>query len=142
MPCKKNGRLLFQMGGHGNARDIVAVMDQLIQDRWSRYFEDFTFPYGFYTVEAYTRWLDAAGFKSRRVELIPKDMQHRDAEALAGWIRTTWLPYLEKIPAERREEFIDAVVEEYTGRHPADANGIIHVAMVRLEVAAVKTNAS
>lgn len=135
-----DARLLFQMGGHGNANDVVAVLDRLIRDRWHRYFKKFTFPYGFYRVEEYTRWLEATGFEPRRVELIPKDMRHHGLNALAGWIRTTWLPYLECLPSAHREEFIDAVVKNYTRRHPPDADGIIHVAMVRLEVEAVKAN--
>jgi trans-aconitate methyltransferase len=135
---KKGGRMLLQMGGSGNARDVVSVMDRLIHSKCGQHFKQFTFPYGFYGVQDYTGWLVKAGFSHLRVELIPKDMQHQDRHALAGWIRSTWLPYLERIPDRQTEPFITAVVDEYLNRHPPDDQGIIHVAMVRLEVEAVK----
>jgi len=33
--------------------------------------------------EEYQPWLDAAGFKTKRLELIPKDMTHQGKEGLA-----------------------------------------------------------
>jgi trans-aconitate methyltransferase len=59
-------------------------------------------------------------------------------EPLRGWVRTTWLPYLERVPPERRSEFVDELVTRYVGRHPPDAEGCVHVAMVRLEAELVK----
>jgi trans-aconitate methyltransferase len=53
-------------------------------------------------------------------------------------LRTAWLPYVQRVPADLREEFIAAVAERYTTRHPLDADGKVHVRMVRLEIAAVK----
>lgn len=135
---KKGGRMLLQMGGSGNARDVVSIIDLLIRNQWAPHFNDFTFPYGFYGVQEYSGWLEQAGLNPLRVELFPKDMQHRDRHQLAGWIRSTWLPYLERIPDRETEPFIAAVVEEYLNHHPPDDQGIIHVAMVRLEVEAVK----
>ncbi len=45
---KKGGRLLFQMGGRGNARNGAEVLDRLISGTWATYFHDFEFSYGFY----------------------------------------------------------------------------------------------
>jgi trans-aconitate 2-methyltransferase len=133
------GRLLFQMGGKGNAAEIIAVLDQIrSRDEWKGWFRDFVFPYGFYTPEKYAQLLNEVGLHERRAELLPKDMQHQGREQLAGWIRTTWLPYLERVPAERRAEFIETIVETYLVDFPPDAQGIIHVKMVRLEVEAQK----
>jgi trans-aconitate 2-methyltransferase len=133
------GRVLLQMGGRGNAAEIIAVLDAIrAQAEWRAWFADFRFPYGFYDPQAYASWLREAGLSARRVELLPKDMQHNGREGLAGWIRTTWLPYLERIPAERREEFIAAICTGYLAGHPADEHGVIHVKMVRLEVEAEK----
>ena len=39
----------------------------------------------------------------------------------------------------QREEFIAAVTQRYLAKHPADAEGKVHVRMVRLEIDAVKT---
>ena len=135
---KSNGRLLFQMGGKGNAKQVVATLDAMIGDEWSTFFSDFTFPYGFYGPAQYSQWLTEAGLKPLRVELFKKDMQHKGRDGFAGWIRTTWLPYLERIPQTSKEAFIDALVDTYIQKHPIDDAGIIHVVMVRLEVEAEK----
>jgi trans-aconitate methyltransferase len=136
---KKGGHLLFQMGGRGNAREIVRVLDGLMKTtEWSPFFSNFTFPYGFYGVDEYKRWIAAAGLKIRRVELIPKDMQHKGKDGFAGWIRSTWFPYLSRVPEQMKAEFIEAILDAYLVGHPPDEAGLVHVDMVRLEVEAVK----
>ena len=133
------GRALLQMGGRGNATDVVAVLDKLTQaPEWCGYFKEYTFPYGFYGPEEYRGWLPKAGLQARRVELIPKDMVHQGREGLAGWIRTTWLPYTQRVPDEKREAFVAQLVDKYLKRHPIDEQGLVHVRMVRLEVEAIK----
>ncbi len=136
---KPGGRLLFQMGGRGNAAEAIAILDRLIaQPVWTSYFQGFPFPYGFYGPEEYVEWLREAGLTPVRVELLPKDMQHAGRDGLAGWIRTTWMGHTSRVPPERREAFVDQLVDEYLHKHPADAQGIVHVKMARLEVEAYR----
>lgn len=136
---RPGGRMLAQMGGEGNAADMVSAVERVrARHQWREYFTDFTFPYGFYGPKQYEEWLAEANLIPTRLELIPKDMRHEGYEGLAGWLRTTWLPYVNKIPPENRDAFIDEVVERYTTVHPADEAGVIHVAMIRLEVEASK----
>jgi trans-aconitate 2-methyltransferase len=131
------GRVLLQMGGRGNASAVVEAMHATIAGAdWRAYFNGFAFPYGFHGPEEYRAWLEAAGLRPLGVELLEKDMAQAGREGLAGWMRTTWLPYLERVPATRREALIDAVIAHYVARHPPDASGQIHVAMARLEVEA------
>jgi hypothetical protein len=42
------------------------------------------------------------------------------------------------VPENLREEFIAAVTQRYVAKHPPDAEGKVHVRMVRLEIDAVK----
>lgn len=136
---KPGGKLLLQMGGKGNAGDILSVLEELqATPRWQAYFADFAFPYGFYDSDEYAGLLQDAGFTIKRVALFPKDMVQAGKSGLAGWIRTTWLPYTERVPAAHRDEFIEAITTRYLERVPLDANGDAHVAMVRLEVEAQK----
>ena len=136
---KPDGKLLFQMGGKGNACGTLAVLDELMaEDRWSRFFEGFMFPYGFYATDEYEVWLREARLKPERVELLQKDMKLLGKEGLAGWVRTTWLPYTARLPAELREEFVGEIVDRYVKTHPLDSSGNVHAAMVRLEVEACK----
>jgi trans-aconitate methyltransferase len=125
------------MGGKGNAKEILAILDALLAaDPWKQYFQDFQCPYGFYDTKDYNTWLAEAGFTAKRVELIPKDMRQQGKEDLAAWIRTTWLPYTDRIPDGLKERFVAEIVESYVKKHPIDAAGIVHVKMVRLEVEA------
>jgi trans-aconitate 2-methyltransferase len=136
---KPSGRLLFQMGGRGNARQILEVIDRLaLSAPWGAYLRDFPCPYGFYGPVEYGLWLEAAGLMPRRIALLPKEMRQRGREGLAGWIRTTWLPYTEQLPPDRREAFIAEVVERYLCDHPPDPEGVVRVGMVRLEVEAFR----
>lgn len=134
-----HGRLLFQMAGKGNAQEIIAVLQEMIsEDTCEPYFKNFTFPYGFYGPEEYTVWLREAGFKPERVELLPKTMKLKGKEGLAGWIRTTWLPFTERVPASLRDSFIEEVADRYIAAYPLDKEGMVQVKMVRLEVQATK----
>jgi len=136
---RPGGRILFQMGGAGNARRILSIIDELIRrDPWKTWFGDFDFPYGFYHPLDYETYSIEAGLKILRSELIPKDMVHNGLKGLAGWIRTTWLPYLDRLPEANREAFVLALCDEYLRRHPPDDAGQVHVSMMRLEVEAVR----
>jgi len=134
---RPGGRILLQMGGRGNAAAVFQALAEVVaRPVWRGAFAGFANPYAFYGPEEYRQWLPQAGFHPLRVELIPKDMQHADAAGLRGWLRTTWFPYTDRLPAERRETFLAEVVAAYLHHHPVDPSGGTHVAMVRLEVEA------
>ena len=136
---KPGGRVLLQMGGRGNAAEILGLMEELRGDgRWARYFADFTHAYGFHGPEQYAEWLPNAGLRSVRVELIPKDMTQQGRDGLAGWVGTIWLPYTQCVPEDLREEFVGEVVDRYLEHRPPDPDGTVHVRMARLEVEAVR----
>lgn len=129
--------MLFQMGGRGNAAAMMRTLQALTaRARWAAFFEGFTSPYHFYGPDDYEAWLPEAGFRPRRVELVPKDMRHDGPEGLTGWLRTTWFPYTDRLPADAREEFLDELVVAYLAERPLDSEGKTHVEMVRLEVEA------
>jgi trans-aconitate methyltransferase len=133
------GRLVVSCGGRGNAHDVfVALRPELRLKRWRPFFRRMPKPYFFYSPEDYEKWLPRFGFNTIRVRLAPKDATYEGRDGFAAWLRTTWLPYVQRVPEGLREKFIAAVAERYTTRHPPDADGKIHVRMVRLEIAAVK----
>ncbi len=127
------------MAGKGSGSKIVEVMETNCKSKkWSGYFKDFSSPHGFYGPEEYKDWLKDVGLKAKRVELIPRDMIHKRIEGLKAWIRTTWLPYTERIPEDLRQEFIDDIVNRYVEKYPPDNAGLIHVQLIRLDVEAEK----
>lgn len=136
---RPGGRVLIQCGGQGNAAAILDGIGVLRErPRWQVAFGDFGMPYGFHGPDEYRGWLADAGLVCERAELLPKDMVHDGAEGLSGWVRTTWLPYLERLDEADRPDFVDELVAEYLAGRPLDSQDRSHVAMVRLEVAARK----
>ncbi|OHD70354.1 MAG: hypothetical protein A2V99_05580 [Spirochaetes bacterium RBG_16_67_19] len=103
---------------------------------WAAWLGGLPFPYSFHGPQEYHGWLEQAGLRARRVQLLPKQMRQQGAEGLA--VRTTWLPYTQAVPAERREELVSRIVERYLRDHPPGADGVVTVEMVRLEVEAFR----
>jgi trans-aconitate 2-methyltransferase len=134
---KPGGRILFQMGGHGNAAEIFAIVENIMQKpRWRSYFNGFVSAHHFYGPEEYEAWIVESHFKPVRIELAAKDMQH-SVEGLTSWLRTTWFPYTDCLPSELRNDFLEEAVRAYVAEHPVDENGNTHVKMSRLEVEAL-----
>ena len=136
---RRGGHADLEMGGQGNAAEVRAVTEELMAvAHWREYFQDFSFPYGFHGVDDYRAWLEAAGMEPVRVELVARDMHYQDIDAMKAWTRTTWLPFTQQVPGAQREQFIDELAAGYLERCPADDDGVVKVAMVRLEVEAVR----
>ncbi len=136
---KLGGRLLFQMAGKGNAKDVISIIKELAAVKpWKGFFSNMTFPYGFYDPKEYRAFLQQTDLVSERVELFPRDMKFNGAEGLAGWVRTTWLPFTDKLPVELRSKFVELIVNRYLQKHPADAAGTVHVGMMRIEIEAYR----
>lgn len=136
---RPGGRLRTSCGGRGNGHDVyVAVRAEMRLKRWRAFFRKLEQPYFFYSPDDYRKWLPRFGFEIGRVALVPKDMVLRGGDGLAAWLRTTWLPYTQRVPEPAREQFIAGAVERYVAKHPRDNDGNVHVKMVRLEIEATK----
>lgn len=133
------GRCLLQMGGRGNAQGMVEVVREVMAaPRWSRCFMDFDWPYCFPAPDEYSHWVIEAGLEPVRAALLPKSMVHPSAAGLAGWFRTTWFPFVERVAPGEREAFLEDVMAAFIHLHPPDADGSVRLGMVRLEVEAVR----
>jgi trans-aconitate methyltransferase len=136
---KPGGRLMVSCGGKGNAHEVfLALRPEMRLKRWRDFFRKMPLPYFFYAPADYEKWLPKFGFKFQSLKLAPKDAAYAGAEGFATWLRTTWIPYVQRVPENVREEFIAAVTQRYVAKHPPDAEGKVHVRMVRLEIDAVK----
>ncbi len=137
---KTGGRLVVSCGGKGNAHDVfLALRPEMRLPRWCGFFRKMPLPYFFYAPGNYEKWLPKCGFKINALKLAPKDATYHGATGFATWLRTTWLPFVQRVPENVREEFIAAVTQRYLAQHPPDAAGQVHVRMVRLELDATKT---
>jgi len=132
------GRVLLSFGGKGNVADVIEAAHTLTRELdWAPYFEDGFFIYSFLGPEDWKPWLAEAGLEALRLELVPKDMVHTP-EKFKGWLRTTWMRHTQRVPEEKREQFLDEFVEHYLDRCPPDAEGFVHTQMIRLEVEACR----
>ncbi len=136
---KPGGRLAVSCGGKGNAHDVfLALRPEMRLKKWREFFRRMPLPYHFYAPGDYEKWLPKAGFKMLKLALTPKDAAYAGSEGLATWLRTTWIPYAQRVPEALREEFIAAVTARYLAKHPPDKSGQVLVRMVRLEIDAIK----
>jgi trans-aconitate methyltransferase len=136
---RSGGRLVVSCGGKGNAHDVFVVLrPEMRLKRWREFFRGMGKPYFFYLPEDYEKWLPRFGFKTVGVKLSPKDAVYPGRDAFAAWLRTTWLPYIQRVPENVRDEFAAGVTERYLAKHPPDDAGQVHVRMVRLEIDAIK----
>ena len=137
---RTGGRLVVSCGGKGNAHDVfIALRPEMRLKRWRQYFRKLAAPYFFYTPADYEKWLPKFGFKTQKIQLAPKDATYEGAKGFSTWLRTTWIPYVQRVPENLREEFITAVADRYVANHPMDEAGRVHIRMVRLEIDAVKS---
>jgi trans-aconitate 2-methyltransferase len=136
---KPGGGLAISCGGKGNADDVfTALRPEMRLKRWREFFKTMPSPYFFYAPADYEKWLPKFGFKIHGLKLAPKDAAYNGAEGFATWLRTTWIPYVQRVPENLREEFIATVTQRYVAKHPPDAENKVHVLMVRLEIDAIK----
>jgi trans-aconitate methyltransferase len=134
---RAGGRLHVQLPGAGNAAGLLAAADEVMaRPPYGSHFAGFGFPWLFPGVAAYRPLVEAAGLEVVRIALVPRDVVHRDAGALGGWIRTTWMPYTDRLPPGLREAWIADVVARYAAAAPPDPDGTLHVPSFRLEVEA------
>lgn len=130
---KSQGRAILQMGGAGNGEKVFEALHQILP-AYAAYFEGFESPYTFHSDKTYESLLSKRGFSAYKARLIPKEMVHENLQAFRGWLETTWFPFIDRIPREKKTAFIDAWIEAYVALCPLDEKGCVHIDMMRLQV--------
>jgi len=135
---KRGGQIFLQFGGKGTDKVIHDMADAVLSSpRWSSYFTGFEFPWNFFSADVYRNWVAQSGLSPRRVELVPYEGSFT-REQLKGWLRSTWVPHLQRVPPGEQEEFLEAIVQNYaTLCRPGD-DGAMRPVFQRLEVEAEK----
>lgn len=133
------GRLLLSAGGPGNAHAVFRAFRAVLRRQpWREHFRRLPRAFFLHGPEDYARWLPPAGFDPRELRLVAHPAHFATKSEFLGWLRTTWLPYTQRVPKPEREAFLAAVAEHYLAERPPDGAGAIRVDMVRLEVDAVR----
>jgi hypothetical protein len=103
---KPGGRLVAEMGGHGNIAAIRVALQAVLRplgfdgDAGHNYFP---------TPSAYRARLERAGFEVRQIDLIGRPTPLPES-GMRGWLQTFRRGLLEQIPANQREEVLEQAV--------------------------------
>jgi len=125
------GRLEAQCGGAGNIASVVAAIDRLrTRAPWDHAFVGWDGDWNFAGPEETEGRLRAAGFVDVSCWLEPRPVVLDDAHA---FLRTVVLGgYLERLPEEAHDDFVEAVREELA------VDGVVTLDYVRLNLSATR----
>jgi len=136
---KPQGKLYFRCGGKGTLDGFQPMLNEMLTNtKWTSFFTDFELPWGFFDDTTYTQWLIQNQLTPISVKLVPSKMVHDNQKGLEGWIRTTWHPYLNRIPTPLKDDFVTELTNRYLTQNPPNSKGTTSVNMIRLEVIAEK----
>ena len=109
---KSGGRLVVSCGGKGNAQDVfVALRPEMRLKRWREFFRRMPTPYFFYAPAITKNGCRNSASKFTNSSSRQRTRLMTVADGFAAWLRTTWLPYTQRVPENLREEFIAAVTD-------------------------------
>ena len=128
---------------HDPGRIMSLPEQEIYSERRSKFFQEFTWPFGYYEPDEYLDYLEwdyleCVGLKALRVESVPTEMILSGKEGVKAMIRATWLRFTSRIPEALRQDFIDELANKYVEIHPTDSVGLVHFPLTRLEVDALK----
>jgi trans-aconitate 2-methyltransferase len=107
---KSSAPLIAQCGGEGNVAEFAAAIEEASAlPEFASAFEGWPVPYNFAGPAVTEERLRAAGFGEVRCWLEDRRVEPDDPRAFGA--AAGLAPHLERLPAEQREPFIDAVME-------------------------------
>ena len=136
---KPGGKMYLQMVGKGGLAPMIrALLVVLADSRWNRHFQGFQSPNSFYGPEPDRQFIMDAGLEPLRVELVSRTMTQKGRAGLTGWLRTTWMPVLSRVPSSEGEEFLGRIVDEFLKANPLGPDGLASIEVMRLVAEARK----
>lgn len=103
--------LVAQCGGHGNVSNFREAADGVSRrEPWSKWLGDWRKPWNFASAEETAERLERTGFTEVRCWLEPAPVTPDEPEA---FVQTACLgPHVDRLPTERRGEFVRTVLAE------------------------------
>jgi trans-aconitate 2-methyltransferase len=109
---KPGARLLAQCGGEGNIDRFRRLADEVaLSDRWAEYFDGWAGVWNYATAEQTAIRLERAGFTDVSTWLQDRPTELADGRAFISTV--CLVRHLDRIPAERRDAFVDDVLARY-----------------------------
>jgi trans-aconitate 2-methyltransferase len=110
---KQNGRIRFNFGSEGNCIHFIKVIREAMEiPHFSRYFNDFEWPWFMPGVKQYQEIIGRYPFRDVRVWGENADRYFTDTGAMVKWVdQPSLVPFLYRVDQPAKEEFRDFVVE-------------------------------
>jgi trans-aconitate 2-methyltransferase len=103
---------LAQCGGKGNIDRFRKLADEVaFSDRWAQYFDGWAGVWNYATAEETATRLERAGFTDVNTWLQDRPTELTDGRAFISTV--CLVRHLDRIPAERRDAFVDDVLARY-----------------------------
>lgn len=130
---KTGGRFCAEMGGEGNVQTIISqIYTQLDKIGLNG---DIYNPWFFPTKKEYASKLKRAGFHVKQIEIFRRPTQL--PTDVAGWLRTFAKPFLQDVPKNQHESFIDSI-RDGVSKKLRNEHGVWFADYVRLRFLAEK----
>lgn len=104
---KHGGRLVAEMGGHGNIQSIAKATEKAMNDLGLEYKAE-KFPWFFPTVAEYTKLLDAQGFTVQYMELYNRPTELDGEDGVRNWLKMFSNSLFEDLTEEQKEQVYEA----------------------------------
>lgn len=135
---KSKGHLLVKIPSKRPVALDSAIKALITSEKWEDYFITFYPKSNLYKKEDYKHLLEKMHFETLELKTTPVDEIFASVDQFKDYI-LPWLPYVNVVPVELREEFMKEFMEKYLKIFPMDAEGRVHFLVEKLEILAQKT---
>jgi trans-aconitate methyltransferase len=133
---RPDGRILFSMPV--SCPLLFEVIQEVCNHEvWEPYFSGYTYPRKYFTAEEYASLLNNQGFSGVHVESFTHDQAFANKRDLIDWYRA-FSPLLLQIPKDKKEAFLEDLVNVYVEKIPVEKNGRIVLSCETLRIEACK----
>ncbi len=129
------GKLWIQMPA-GLSKVLQQSLNETIaNNRWKKFFVDFSPPWRFFQIDEYDAFLLNANFIPNRIDVSLKDESFPSRMVFHNFLQQ-WLPHLRPLSNLLKPIFLSEVLDKYLSILPADKEGKVSFSIDRLEVEA------
>jgi trans-aconitate 2-methyltransferase len=111
---KPHGFVQVQFAGDGNCPHFMKIVKEVMKlPKFTKYFQDFIWPWYMPKKSEYTHIIAKKGFKNYRIWLEKVEQYFQDEQSLAGWIQQpSIVPFVSILPEKLKNHFKDLVTEK------------------------------